>query len=259
MTKSVRIEEVRPGSKRLLLCSPENLNAMNESMAQEFQAAVSELQKDTSLRLLSICGEGRAFSSGGNIEMLRAKTKKSRKENVAEMISFYESFLCIRHIPVPTIAVLHGHAIGAGLCLALACDFRVAATEAKLGLNFLKIGLHPGMGATYFLPKLIGLPSATEVLLSARILSADEAKTYGFVNAVYPSENFSAEVEKYLAQFEGNGPMAARALKQTLSVGKETELQEALQREAEAQAINFESDEFLEGLEAVKEKRLPRY
>ncbi len=259
MSDTVYIEELSAGLKRLVLNSPQNLNAMDEKMATEFRAAVESLRSDSSLRRLVLCGEGRAFSAGGNISMLREKVAKPYEQNVSEMMGFYESFLSIRHIPVPTIAALHGHAIGAGLCLALACDFRVAASEAKLGLNFVKIGLHPGMGATYFLPRLLGPAAAAELLFSGTVLRAKDAHQLGMLNAVVPSKKFQAGLDTFLAQLEGSGPEAVRQLKQTLCSAREAELRLALQREAEAQAENFQSAEFLEGITAVEEKRSAKF
>ena len=105
------------------------------------------------------------------------------------MRSFYQLFLAVRDLPCPTLAAVNGAAIGAGLCVALACDVRIASSDAKLGLNFTQLGLHPGMGATWTLPRLVGAARAAEILFSSRVLQGDEAAAIGLVNrAVAPAE-----------------------------------------------------------------------
>src|SRR6185369_526399 len=124
----------------------------------------------------------------GDFQMLQDRANTGEAENRVAMRRFYRSYLAVREVRVPTIAVLHGAAMGAGLCFAMACDLRVAAIGTKLGVNFVRVGLHPGMGATWLLPRLIGPSRATELLLTGRTLVAEEAAAIGLVHQVHSDE-----------------------------------------------------------------------
>mmetsp|Transcript_64822 Transcript_64822/g.153243 ORF Transcript_64822/g.153243 Transcript_64822/m.153243 type:complete len:191 (-) Transcript_64822:400-972(-) len=146
------------GVKILRLNAPKHLNALTPEMGDQFRERVNELMNVPSLRAVVLVGAGRAFSAGGNLEMLRAMCDDATINNSATMRAFYDRFLCIRRLPVPTLAAVNGHAIGAGLALACACDMRVVSETANVGLTFAKLGLHAGMGSTHFLPKIMGQP-----------------------------------------------------------------------------------------------------
>ncbi len=250
---------------RLTLNHPESRNAMSEEMAAEFAAAVNELKASSETRVVILSGAGEAFSAGGHLTMLEEKTRLSPEENERKMLEFYEAFLSIQQIPVPVIAALNGHAIGAACCLSLACDIRVAVREAKLGLNFVALGLHPGMGASYFLPRLVGPALSAELLYSGSIVTAEEALRMCLVNRVCSAAEFHGEVDKLAARIAGNGPKAIRELKENLraapfqSLDQEGALAQALAREAKAQAGNYAGAEFREGITAAREKRTPDF
>jgi enoyl-CoA hydratase len=239
----------------ITLNNPDSLNAMDEAMAEEFKALIDSIDVETSgLKVLILTGAGRAFSAGGNLQMLKDKSKLSKEENKARMLKFYDAFLCIRSLGVPLIAAVNGHAIGAGLCVACACDLRVAADGAKLGLTFTRLGLHPGMGATYFVPEILGSAQAREFLLTARIVKAEEAIHFGLVNRVVDAAEVVAEARKIAQEITACGPLSVRQLLTSLR-GNDAELQSALEREADCQAENYVSAEFMEGVTAMIEKR----
>ncbi|MFN4896962.1 MAG: enoyl-CoA hydratase/isomerase family protein [Pseudomonadota bacterium] len=235
-----------------------NLNAMSEEMAREFSAAVSQLKASATAKLVLLTGAGRSFSAGGHLEMLEAKRSKSREENRAGMMSFYNSFLSILSLEVPVIAVLHGAAVGAGLCLACAADIRIAATTTKLGFTFLKLGLHPGMGGTFFVPRIVGRSVATELLITGRIISAEDGFRLGLVSKLSAPDDLMSDALSIANELLACGPIAQRQLLQTMR-GDLTGLQSALEHEAEMQSINYNSAEFAEGIAAVREKRGPRF
>ncbi|MEZ4291817.1 MAG: enoyl-CoA hydratase/isomerase family protein [Myxococcota bacterium] len=168
MSRSERIRETRDGGVVTLhFADPDRLNAMTREMGEAFRDRIAGLAADDSIRALVLTGEGRAFSAGGDLDMLQAKADQgAAAPGVAwrairdEMASFYRLFLSLRDLACPTIAAINGHAIGAGLCVALGCDLRFVAREARLGLNFTRLGVHPGMAATWNLPRLVpGRPS----------------------------------------------------------------------------------------------------
>jgi len=246
------------GIATLTLNDEANLNAMSDEMATEFAAAVRTLKTQRGLRAVMLTGAGKAFSAGGHLAMLEAKRAKTAEENRVGMLSFYNSFLCIRELNVPLIAAINGAAVGAGLCVACACDFRVASDATKLGFTFLKLGLHPGMGATYFVRRIVGASMATELLVTGRVISAQEALRIGVVSRVCDAADVMKEARAVAAEILSCGPEATAQLLQTMRGDPEL-LTRALEREASCQSVNYAGAEFAEGVAAIKEKRLPRF
>jgi enoyl-CoA hydratase len=184
--------------------------------------------------------------------MLLAKTKLSESENQKRMLSFYDSFLKLRSLDIPTIAAINGHAIGAGLCVATGCDIRVGAPGAKFGFTFTKLGLHPGMGATYLLREVVGASAASLLLLTGRVIESNEALRIGLISQISDAPLETAfEISK---EIESCGPLATKQLLLSLREPS-SNLKDALAREAKAQGVNYGSSEFLEGVNATKEKR----
>jgi enoyl-CoA hydratase len=255
----VHVEETEAGIYRITLSDPESRNAMSERMAAEFSEKVKTLAANPGLRAVVLTGAGKAFSGGGHLEMLFEKTKLSKEENRKRMEEFYDHFLSLRLIPVPVIAAINGHAMGAGLCLALACDLRYAHCDAKLGLNFVSLGLHPGMGATFFLPRIVGRSRAAELFYLGKIISATEAARIGLVNGVLSDQSYADDITEFARAIAGAGPQAVRALKASLAHSSTQTLAECLAREAEAQADDYAGREFLEGITAAREKRKPEF
>lgn len=254
----VLFEERSKGVGTITLNDPGNLNAMSEAMSHEFAALISTLSYRKDLRVVILTGAGRAFSAGGDLQMLEQKTKKGGEENRQLMHQFYDSFLGIQSLGIPLIAAINGHAIGAGLCLASACDIRVAAEGAKLGMTFTRLGLHPGMGATYFLPRILGTAAASELLLTARVIETVEAQRIGLVSKVVPTSDLIACVDSIAAEILSCGPEAVRQLLASLR-NQAARLDSALEREALCQSINYASSEFKEGVRATIEKRAARF
>jgi enoyl-CoA hydratase/carnithine racemase len=251
-------EKIEPGITRIVLNDPDARNAMSDEMAVLFEQEVSRCSADPNLRVVIVSGAGQAFSAGGHLEMLLEKSKRSKDENVQGMLDFYRRFLSIASLPVPVIAAINGHAVGAGLCMALSCDIRIAAAGANFGLNFVQLGLHPGMGATYFLPRLIGPARAAELLYTGRIFAAEEALSFGIVNRLIEADKFNDAVLELARTIAQAGPQAVRALKKSLSIdaGK---LGNCLEREAAAQAEDYSGLQFAEGIRAAMEKRRARF
>ncbi|HET6151130.1 MAG TPA: enoyl-CoA hydratase/isomerase family protein [Polyangia bacterium] len=243
----------------LILARPHARNAMSDTMGAEIERAVGELNVLPQLRAVLVRGEGEAFSAGGDFAMLGERARDTPAANRSAMRRFYTGFLSVRALRVPTIAVIAGPAIGAGLCLALACDLRLAAADAKLAASFVRVGLHPGMGATYFLPRLIGPAAAADLLLTGRNIDAYEALRLGLVNQVHPTDALAAAARALAAQIASASPMAVVQTKATLEGALDRDLDGALEREAEAQAANFASEDLNEALEAISERRPPRF
>lgn len=170
------------GVATVTLNDPAKLNALNSAMAEDFGRVIDDLCDNCEdIGAVVLTGAGRAFSAGGDLAFLDARAADTPSRNSQLMRRFYESFLTVRRLPVPLIAAINGPAIGAGLCLALACDVRVAARDAKMGITFVNLGLHPGMGATHFLPALVGPQIASRMMLTGEVFDGDEAQRVGLV------------------------------------------------------------------------------
>jgi enoyl-CoA hydratase len=248
----------------LVLNDPARRNAMSAAMGEEFASRVAELAADADLRALILTGAGDAFAAGGDLGMIqgradaaRARPEGARRSVGDAMRSFYRLFLSVRDLPCPTIAALNGHAVGAGLCVALACDVRIASATARLGLNFTALGLHPGMGATWTLPRLVGPARAAELLYSGRLVRGEEAVALGLVSRALPAQEVLPAARALAAEFAAAAPLANRAVKRALAHSEGASLEEQLAFEAEEQAATLASRDAQEGVAAARERRRP--
>lgn len=255
----VLFEKTGPIGK-IILHHPDQLNAMNDSMGDELEALVPRINTDASIRSVILTGAGKAFCAGGNFQFIEERTQHTPEQNKQEMIRFYSKFLALRRIEVPTLAMINGPAIGAGFCLALACDLRVASEEAKMGVNFSKIGLSSGMGALYLLTQLAGPQGASDLLFTGRILSAKEAWELRLVNSLFPAPLLEHETLKIAETIARNAPIALKIMKKGISKALHaSSLEEVFDYESSGQAKTFQTLDLLEGLQAIQEKRAPRF
>jgi enoyl-CoA hydratase/carnithine racemase len=262
----LRVEREGPVA-RLTFQDPERLNAMTEAMGGALRAAVAALAGDESLRALVLTGAGRAFSAGGDLDMIEARARAAaaspggelRRENRDFMEGFYRLYLSVRELPFPSVAAIHGHAIGAGLCVALGCDIRIAANDARLGLNFVRLGIHPGMGASWTLPRLVGPARAAELLFTGRLLDGAEAERIGLVNRALDRDRVLPAALELAREIAASAPLPVRGAKQALAQSAGATLDEQLRFEAEQQSRNYESRDLQEGIAAAREKRSPRF
>lgn len=231
-------------------------NAMTPELGEAFAKTCALLARDASVRAVVITGAGGAFSGGGDLGMLERLRAVPAEESERFMLAFYRLYLAVLDLPVPTIAAVHGAAIGAGLCVALACDLGVVGVDTKLALNFVNLGLHPGMGATYLVPQRVGAQRARELLLSGRRFDGAEAQRMGMFLEALPETEVLERAKQMAASMAANGPAAVRALKQNLALDRDA-LEAALAREAKAQSHSYVGAELGEGLSAARERRRP--
>jgi enoyl-CoA hydratase len=232
---------------------------MSPGMGRDIQAAVAMLNERDELRSVVIHGRGKSFSAGGDFDLLEARTNDEPDRNRRAMRAFYLSFLSIRELRVPTIAAIHGHAIGAGLCFALGCDIRLAAAGTKLGLTFPRVGLHPGMGATFFMPRAVGQAHAAELMLTGRVFDAEHAERIGLVARVVPPDDLLAAARETAGEIAKNAPIAIEQLTATLRHGGHRTLDETLDREALCQAVDYTTGDMKEAIDAFRNKRAPDF
>ncbi len=253
----LRLERPAEGVAVLTLAVPERRNAMTEELTDAWSAAVAELGADRSVRAVVVTGEGSAFCAGGDLSWIESGDADV-SDLRTKMYGFYRSWLSIRDLEVPVLAAVNGPAIGAGLCLALACDLRYAAPTARFGAPFASLGMHPGMAASYLLPEAVGLPRAREMLYTGKIVQAEEAAAMGLINGVLPAESLVHEVVKTAERVAAMAPVAIRLTKAALRHGPRS-YAEALEWEALAQPVTMATEDMAEGMRAQGERRKPAF
>ncbi|HEX6486080.1 MAG TPA: enoyl-CoA hydratase-related protein [Nocardioidaceae bacterium] len=258
-TPHLRIDRPSDGVVLMTLDNPEQRNAMSDEMTSSWSAAVDRLALDRSVRAVVVTGAGTAFCSGGNTGWIAGEPDAEVDYLRTRMIAFYRAWLSIRKLEVPTIAAVNGPAIGAGLCLALACDLRYASSSAKLGAPFVKLGMHPGMAATYLLPDVVGNAHARDLLLTGRIADAEESLRLGMVSRVIPDQDFLEEVLEVAAGIAASAPIPSRYTTLALRHGGHAEFESAVQWEALAQPITLATADLQEGIAAAREKRPAKF
>lgn len=253
----LRLERPADGVALLVLDNPDMRNAMSDEMTDSWVRAIDSLADDPSVRVVVVTGEGKAFCSGGNTGWIASEPDASVDHLRSRMMRFYRAWLSIRRLEVPTIAAVNGAAIGAGLCLALACDIRYAADGAKLGAPFVRLGMHAGMAGTYLLPNVVGEAHARDLLLTGRTVAAEEALRLGLVSRVIATEDFRDEVLRTAEEVAATAPIASRLTKVALRDGGHEDFETCLQFEAMAQPITLATEDLQEGIRASREKRAP--
>jgi enoyl-CoA hydratase len=245
----------------ITLNHPVSRNSMTVGMGEQFVEIVSALRKDPSIKGAILTGSNGVFSAGGDAVFLRERLTSTPEQNYAAMRAFYDRFLSVRTLQCPVVAALNGPAIGAGLCVALACDFRVADEKAKMGVNFVRVGIHPGMGASWTLPRLVGHATASRLMLTGDVITGAEAKALGLVvDATSGGEE--AVIKRATEIVEAAATASRVAVLETLKTlrGDPEELNRALDREAKAQAVCYaDGDDLAEAMSALKEKRQPSF
>lgn len=259
--KQNTIQEEKSGAVLTLrLNRPDKLNALTAPMCRMLLHSLLVAADDKSVRAIVLRGEGRAFCAGGDLEIIRdARARKSVKEIEELLVAGKEICLAIASMPKLVIAAVNGLAAGAGMSLALACDLRIASEEATFSQSFAQLGLYPDFGATYFLPRLIGLSRASELFYTGETLSAAEACQIGIVYKVFAAEKFQKETRSLAGHLAAGPPLAYRDMKRTMIGDKRQEMQDALEEEIRLQAHCFTTDDCAEGLAAFFEKRKPNF
>ena len=236
----------------ITLNRPEKLNAFAGTMREDLLAALRDVERDKNCRVAVITGAGRAFCAGGDVEFMRELQQRRDVETFSKMLrAGGEVVLEIVQMPKPVIASINGVAAGAGCNLALACDYRIASDQAKLGETFVRIGLHPDWGGTWLLPRIVGRSRALELMMTGRMVDANEALAIGMVDRVTP--DLASETQK-LARTLAEAPAAVLAdIKRALNTTENLRTQ--LEVEAANQLRAFQSRESAERINAFFEKR----
>ena len=241
----------------LTLNRPDNRNSMTPELLDAFVAAAAQA-RTVDLRCLVVTGTGSCFSSGADFKSTTQRGAEHRAPN-ERSYAMYEPFLSLLDIPVPIIGALNGHAVGGGFGLALVCDLRIGARDAKYGANFVRLGLSPGMAISYLLPRLIGLPRANELLLTGRLVDGTEAERLGILNRAVAADEVLPEALALARTIADNAPAAVRATKRAIQRGLDLQIRDAARLEAYAQAESMATSDAREGIAALLAKRPPRF
>lgn len=244
----------------LSLNNPESRNSMTREMGLEFKKTIETLldaPEKSKPRAVILTGKNGIFSAGGNFELLKSFSTKDFETNKKTMFEFYNLFLSVRRLDIPVICAANGHAIGAGLSLAFACDIRVFANEGKYQFNFVKLGIHPGMGSSYIVKELFGTHMANRLLFLAETLNGDDAFRAGLCNDAVPQKEVLGRATEIAIALSESAPLALSELKK--NTYDREKLEAALKKEAESQARNFISADFKETIKAIEQKRKPEF
>ncbi len=238
----------------ITLDRPDNRNSMTPELLAAFAVASAAARADRTARCIVITGTGSCFSSGADFknELLPEGELRAPHERT---YSLYEPFLSILDIAVPVIGALNGHAVGGGFGLALACDLRVGALGAKYGANFVRLGLSPGMAISYLLPRVIGLPRASELLLTGRLVDGAEALALGILNRAVEAADVMTTAMALARTIADAAPLAVRATKRAIQRGLDLHVRDAARAEAFAQAETVATDDSREGSAALLAER----
>lgn len=246
--------ETRDRVQWLTLNRPERRNALDREIMADLRDAIVCGGNDPAIRVLVLGGAAGAFSAGAD---LKANAEVHGHEDLIER--FYNPVIrAIRHAKKPVIAAIDGVAAGYGCSLTLACDIRLASERARLSLIFVKVGLGLDGGASYFLPRLVGL-RAYEIGLSGDMIEAAEAERIGLVNHVYPVEDFEGRVQAYATRLAGQAPIAMAKIKESIDRALDAGLDEVLENERFHQQDIFRTEDFAEGVASFLEKRSAVY
>lgn len=235
------------------------LNLITETLLEELDSALATLAASSAdeVRAVVVTGSGdRAFSAGshvGEFEAQRGPGGRARHELEQRVSSR------LADLPMPTIAAIEGNALGGGLELALACDLRIASSRARLGLPEVHLAVTPGAGGTQRLPRVIGVARAKELILTGRVLSAEEAAGIGLVHEVVPAGEARSRAEAVAEEIAAKGPLAVREAKRLIDQSVDVALNAGLAAELDASDRIFATDDLVEGASAFFEKRDPVY
>jgi enoyl-CoA hydratase/carnithine racemase len=239
---------------------PERLNAFSGTMREDIEAGLHKLEADDDVRCIVITGVGRAFSTGGDITVMSELIETEDTERFEALVRAGARIVdFIDTMSKPVIAAINGPAAGAGACLALACDLRIASETATIGLTFLRVGLHPDWGGSYFLPRLIGPALAAELVFTGGMIGAERAERLGLFNRVVPGGELEPSVRGLAGQIAAGPAGAIANAKRSLRRSFNSTLPEMLELEMQAQLAAFRSPDFKEGINAFLGKRTPKF
>lgn len=250
---------VHDGVATIDLARPDKRNAINAQMFGELGQAAERAASDPGIRVVLLRAQGPSFCAGIDFTLLGqlAGTRGARFRSFVRIAQ--RPSLVLAQMDKPTVAAVHGHTLGAGFQLALACDLRLAADDVQFAMLEVRFGLVPDLGGNQRLARLVGPARAKEIVWTARTVEAEEAERMGLVNRVVAAEALEKEAEAYVRDLAASPPLPVSLTKSLLSRAGETSLETTMEREGQAQATSIESEDHREAVEAYLEKRPPKF
>jgi 2-(1,2-epoxy-1,2-dihydrophenyl)acetyl-CoA isomerase len=246
------LSRIESGIGHITINRPKYLNAFNLDLAKRFISILEDYEKNKTVRAIVIRGAGRVFSAGGDV-------KEMMNDVRSPLAAFHRLILHLRRIPKPVLTAVHGVVAGFAFNLMLACDLRIAEEGTRFTQAFVKIGLSPDGGGTYFLPRLVGHARACELTMLPTEIDANTALDWGLVNWVVPTDAFDDQVKKTAEDLVRGPAMAIGRAKVLLNQTHDHSLADQMEAERLAQIENAASEDFGEGLSAFSEKRRPNF
>jgi 2-(1,2-epoxy-1,2-dihydrophenyl)acetyl-CoA isomerase len=257
------LETVDNGIATLTINREESRNALSRDIMNALPEALTRLANDSSVRVVVLTGAGRAFCSGGDVKGFAKRVsggdEQTFDQRVTDLRARMEVSRLLHEMPKPTLAVIPGPAAGAGLSLALACDMRIAADDAKLTTAFSKIGLSGDFGGSYFLNHLVGAAMARELYFTGKVIKADEAQKMGMINRVVPFEQLAKAAKEYAQELAALPTVAVGYMKRNLNTALKGSLSDTLDAEAIHMIRTFETEDHKGAAAAFVEKRQPAF
>ena len=240
---------------------PDSLNAMSRTMMLELQHYFGDLYTNHDVRVVVLRGAGRAFSAGLDLKQERAEGEEGPVNGLRVQRRVSEIVMRMRRAPQPIISLVHGAASGGGFALALASDIRIAGPKARMNAAFIRIGLTAcDVGASYFLPRLVGSSLASELLLTGDFIDADRALRVGLVSDVVPDEELEARAQRTIDSILANSPVGVRLTKECLNMSVDAaSLEAVIAMEDRQQILCAQTSDMREGISAFLGKRAPEY
>ena len=255
------------GFATLTLNRPDRLNSLGSDLLKSLVDSLESVASDDSIRAVIITGSGRAFCSGADTdEMAGGKSDGPHKlgptgaEGLRRGVHLaQELILGFHEMEKPVIAAINGDAVGAGFDLACACDIRIASDKARFMAAYIHVGLFPGYGGTWLYPRLFGHAKAAELMYTGSFMDVTEARSLGFLNAVVPDQDLQGAAEDMARRIADGPPIAIRLAKTMMRRGLSMDLETSLEMSAAAEAITLSSTDHVEGMEALRQKRRPKF
>ncbi len=252
------ILERKAGLATITLNRPERMNAVDQEMIKELVRGTEEVKDDPEVKVVILTGRGKGFCAGGDLDS-SIYDIRDPGELFAVVMMFGQVSLNLKTMPKPVIAMVNGVAAGAGLSFVLACDIIMASDRARFGHAYLNIGVQSDAGATYFLPRIVGVPKACELIFTGEIIDAREAERIGLVNRVVPAEELVDRTIELASKLTEKPSLAIGLAKKCIYQGSTMDLATAIEFEARAHTMTMLSDDMKEGISAFKEKRSPKF
>lgn len=253
---NIKVEKKENGLAYITINRPEVRNALNKETIDEIIDSMYELENDEKVKCIIFTGAGeKSFAAGADISQLT----KRKMLDAFQRGTMQEIYDLIEACRKPTIAMINGYALGGGCELAMSCDIRVASTNAKLGLPELNLSIIPGAGGTQRLTRLVGKGKALEMILTGKMVDADEAKAIGLVSEVAEPQELVEKTEELAEKILSKGPLAVMLAKLAVNYGSETEIKTGMMIERLSQAILYTTEDKNEGTTAFLEKRKPDF